>query len=152
MKNKKNLFILLIIIFISAAIVLFFTIKNNNTNKLEYHTLVYKQIYNYPYKVEYIIQNNGEIQKSNIIDELTADGPPKTSYKKVGEVSSSDLQSIKEIIEIMNNETLKRTDFSMSYGMSIAGEAEEHFLYSCEYFSQENVDILNNIVSKYISL
>ena len=144
MKNKKILFALIIILFIVSIIAVIIIKINAN------YTLVQKTIYKYPIKTEFIINNKGEVKKSSYEDELTVNGPPKGTYETVRKISEKDLQDIKDIINIMNKETLKDSNYSEDYDLSIMWNNDKNTLCSCQYFSQENVDKLNSIISRYI--
>ena len=141
MKKKIIVSIIFIIIFFILAIVLLINI-NENTN-----ILIEKTTYDYPYKTVIKVNKNGDIYKSRIIDELTEEGLPKDNFSKVGEISKEDLIAIENIINEMKEETKKSSNFSEDYGIAI--NIGNNSLYRCEYFSQENVDKLNNIIQKY---
>ena len=141
MKKKIIVSIIVIIIFFILAIVLLINI-NENTN-----ILIEKTAYDYPYKTVIKVNKNGDIYKSRIIDELTEEGLPKDNFSKVGEISKEDLIAIENIINEMKEETKKSSNFSEDYGIAI--NIGNNSLYRCEYFSQENVDKLNNIIQKY---
>lgn len=141
MKKKIIVSIIVIIIFFILAIVLLINI-NENTN-----ILIEKTTYDYPYKTVIKVNKNGDIYKSRIIDELTEEGLPKDNFSKVGEISKEDLIAIENIINEMKEETKKSSNFSEDYGIAI--NIGNNLLYRCEYFSQENVDKLNNIIQKY---
>ncbi len=141
MKKKIIVSIIVIIIFFILAIVLLINI-NENTN-----ILIEKTTYDYPYKTVIKVNKNGDIYKSRIIDELTEEGLPKDNFSKVGEISKEDLIAIENIINEMKEETKKSSNFSEDYGIAI--NIGNNSLYRCEYFSQENVDKLNNIIQKY---
>ena len=141
MKKKIIVSIIVIIIFFILAIVLLIDI-NENAN-----ILIEKTTYDYPYKTVIKVNKNGDIYKSRIIDELTEEGLPKDNFSKVGEISKEDLIAIENIINEMKEETKKSSNFSEDYGIAI--NIGNNSLYRCEYFSQENVDKLNNIIQKY---
>ena len=141
MKKKIIVSIIVIIIFFILAIVLLINI-NENTN-----ILIEKTTYDYPYKMVIKVNKNGDVYKSKIVDELTKEGAPKDNFSKVGEISKEDLIAIENIINEMKEETKKSSNFSEDYGIAI--NIGNNSLYRCEYFSQENVDKLNNIIQKY---
>ena len=141
MKKKIIVSIIVIIIFFILAIVLLINI-NENTN-----ILIEKTTYDYPYKTVIKVNKNGDIYKSRIIDELTEEGLPKDNFSKVGEISKEDLIAIENIINEMKEETKKSSNFSEDYRIAI--NIGNNSLYRCEYFSQENVDKLDNIIQKY---
>lgn len=141
MKKKIIIFVLSIIFLILMIVLLINTSKSTN------ETLIVKTTYNYPYKITIKINNNANIYKSKMMDELTIEGAPKDNFSKVGTISKDDISTIKNIINEMKKETLKNANFSKGYGLAInIGNGQ---LYECEYFSQENVDKLNAIIEKY---
>ena len=139
--KKKIVVSILVIIFFALAIILLVSL-NKNTK-----ILVEKTTYDYPYKTVIKVNKNGDIYKSEIIDELTEQGAPKDNFSKVGTISKEDLIAIENIINEMKEETKKSSNFSDDYGIAI--DIGESSLYGCEYFSQENVDELNSIMQKY---
>lgn len=140
MKKKIIVSIIAIIFFILVIVLL---INQNENTKI----LIEKTAYDYPYKTVIKVNKNGDIYKSRIIDELTEEGLPKDNFSKVGEISKEDLIAIENIINEMKEETKKSSNFSEDYGIAI--NIGNNSLYRCEYFSQENVDKLNNIIQKY---
>lgn len=140
--RKRVIIAVIIGIIIILTIILIINI-NKNTEKI----LIRKTIYNYPNKTTIQIRDNGNIYTSTIIDELTIEGPPKDKFVKTGTISKDDINIIKTIINEMKKETIKNTNFSESYGLSI--NIGKELLYGGEYFSQESVNKLNEIIQKY---
>lgn len=136
MKKKIVILVLILVCFIVGVLLI-----NRNT------ILVSKVTYNHPYKETLKICSNGKIYESKIIDELTMSGEPQEQFVETGLLSSEDVKMLKNIITEMRSEELKSDNFSESYGISIKLKGND--LYSCEYFSQEKVNELNNIIKKY---
>ena len=141
MKNKIIVSILVIIFFILAIVLLINA--NENTNEI----LAKKTTYEYPYKTVIKVNKNGGIYKSNIIEELTKEGPPKDKFSKVGTIPNDDLIEIEDIINEMKEEQKKSSNYSENYGLAV--NIGDSSLHGCEYFSQANVDKLNSIIQKY---
>lgn len=101
-----------------------------------------------------MINKNGDIYKSKIIDELTQTEPSKDEFSKVGTISNEDLIAIEDIIHEMKKEELKSSKHSEDYGLSV--NIGENLLYGCEYFLQEKVNKLNSImqidIDKFIDI
>lgn len=144
--KRKIIIISLVVIFLILAIVLLMNLNKNSKKDIN-EILVQKKNYNYPYLTVIEIDMNGDILRSKIIDELTLEGKPQHNFSKIGTTSEEELIKIKNIIEEMKKETLKSSNFSENYGISV--NIGEDTLYGGEYFSQEDVDKLNAIIQKY---
>ena len=140
MKKKAIIICAIILTIVGITCIMIFKNKSNNI-------LLEKNTYNYPYKEVIKIEKNGNVYKSKIIDELTKDGAPKNQFTYTKTISKNDLEEIKSIINQMKVEEKKKENFSESYGIAV--NLGEDFLYGCEYFMQEEVDILNSIIKKY---
>lgn len=141
MKNKRNIIIVFcIIIFAIVGICIFLHMKDANV-------LVEKVIYKYPYETSVRILKNGDVEKSKIIDELTKNGAPTHKYEKVRKLTKSEKEELDAILTNMNNQELKKENFSKSYGLVIKLDGEK-LLYSAEYFEQSDIDNLNNFMLK----
>lgn len=142
---KKKIMIFTIIILVLIVVLLIFINKRNTISNSK--ILITKINYQYPYKTVIKVDKHANIYKSKIVDELTADGAPKDNFSKIGTMSQEDFRIIQNIIDAMKKEQIKETDFSESYGIAI--NLGEDTLYSCAYFTQENVNKLNSILQKY---
>ena len=131
--------VIIAIIGLVGAIIL----KNKSNN-----TLVEQTTYNYPYKEVLKIEKNGKIYKSKIIDELTAEGElPKNQFTYIKRMKSEDLKEIKNILNQMKKEEKKKMNYSESYGIVV--NLDGNCLSGCEYYNQEEVNKLNQIIEKY---
>jgi hypothetical protein len=64
-------------------------------------------------------------------------------------MKEEDLKVIKDTIQNMSKATFKQTNFSNNYGISIKLNKKDKIFYSAEYFEQNDVDKLYNIINKY---
>ena len=148
---KKKIIIICIIILTIIGIVGIIVLKNksnnNISNDISNNTLLNRTTYYYPYKEVIKIEENGDMYKSKIIDELTANGAPKDKFTYIKSISDEDLEEIKSIINQMKTEEKKKKNFSKSYGIAV--NLGNNVLYGCECFTQEEVDKLNLIIKKY---
>ena len=142
LKKKKIIVISTIVVAIVAiagVIILKNTIPDTLLKKTTYdlHTMTKKVIK---------INEDGKVYKSEIVDELLLDGTaPKDEFHYTENVSNTDLENIKRIINHMKTEEMNNN--SENYGIVV--NLGEGTLYGSEYFNQEEVDRLNTIIKKY---
>jgi len=149
MNEKKLVRILTFIVMIVAFIIGFKSIQNEESiyDKTDKNTEVSEK------EDSYILVR---IENNNIITLIYDNGNVERStngnydYVVIRVLSNTDIESIKSIIEELKIEEKKTNDFSNSYGMSIRLDSDEETMYSCELFSQDKVDRLNNLINSLL--
>ncbi len=143
---KKKMVVLIITLCICVGIILVSIFYHFNKD----FVILSKTSYNYPNKEIIHILSNGDIERSNIVDELTINGAPKSEFEKIGKLSSSELNNLKSIIDQLKQKELKKENYSQDYGLAIKIDDKDNSLYGAEYFEQEKVNELNDFVQKIL--
>ena len=115
----------------------------------EGYIIITKVTYNNNYRTTIRLYSNGKLEQSTIKEETVYQEGDKEKYVDIGEVTEEELATIKDIINKMSKEEMKKTDLSDSYGISVRLRKSDKILYSAEYFDQEEINTINNIIINY---
>ena len=119
------------------------------TPESEGYIILTKVTYNNNYRTTIRLYSDGKLEQSTIKEETVYQEGDKEKYVDIGEVTEEELSTIKEIINKMAKEEMKKTDLSDSYGISVRLRKSDKILYSAEYFNQEEINTINNIIINY---
>ena len=115
----------------------------------EGYIILTKVSYKSNYRTTIRLYSDGKLEQSTIKEETVYTNDYKEDYIDIGEMSESDLETITNTIEAMSKEEMKKDNLSDSYGISIRLKKNDKILYSAEYFDQEEINTINNIIINY---
>ena len=95
------------------------------------------------------LYSTGELERSATQDNTVIASDYKEIYAKIGSVTEEELKTIKTTIEKMSIKGMLKDSYSNSYGLSIKIDKDKSVLYSAEYYDQEDVNTIYNIINKY---
>jgi len=95
------------------------------------------------------LYSNGELERCAIKDETVMASAYKETYAKIGTLTVEELKTIKETIDTMSSKGMRKEGYSNSFGISVKTDKNKSILYSAEYYDQEDVNTIYNILNKY---
>ena len=114
----------------------------------ESYILVSKVSFDYPHRITIRIYDNGDVEKSTVIDELLANGEtPQDSFQKEKKLTKEQLTQIKKGINTLTS-TPKTETATESYGLSISINND---LVDVTNYEQEAIDEFNSLIDKLIN-
>ena len=115
----------------------------------EEYIILTREKYSGSYRTTIRLYSTGKLEQSTVLDETTKSKGQKDKYISIGTMKEEDLKVIKDTIQNMSKAAFKQTNFSNNYGISIKLNKKDKIFYSAEYFEQNDVDKLYNIINKY---
>lgn len=114
----------------------------------ESYVLVNKVTFSYPNRVTVRIYDNGDVEKSTVIDELIAPGvAPQDTFVKEKKLTKEQITQITDAIEVLKN-TPKTETINEDYGLSINVDKD---LVSVQIYNQEAIDTFNTLIDELIN-
>ena len=95
------------------------------------------------------LYSNGKLEQSTVSEDAVYSNNNTANYVDIGTMSDNDLTTIKNIISKMSKEELKRQNLSDGHGISVRLNPTDKILYDAEYFDQQEVNNIYNIIQKY---
>lgn len=123
--------------------------KDEPVETKEEYVILTRVTYKDSYCTTIRLYSTGKLEQSSIKEATTASSVQKETFVNIGNMSEEDLSTIKNTLDVMSQENFKQDNFSESYGITIRLSKKDKILYSAEYFNQNSVDILYNIIKKY---
>ncbi len=113
------------------------------------YIILTRTTYSGSYRTTLRVHSTGVLEQSTVKEDTVVNPNQQEKYINVGELTDYELTTIKETVSKMANEEKKQTDLSNGYGIEVRLTSRDKILYSAEYFSQENVNRLHQILNKY---
>ena len=95
------------------------------------------------------LYSNGKLEQSTVAEDAVYSNNNTANYVSIGTMSDNDIDTIKKIISNMSKEELKRQNLSDGHGISVRLKPNDKILYDAEYFDQQEVNNIYNIIQKY---
>lgn len=124
------------------------TISNDNPAPGNEYVILTWVYYKNNYCTTIRLYSNGKLEQ-NSIPEATVYEENNKTYVNIGNLKDEELTTIKEAITAMSKEEMKRDNLSDGHGISIRLLPTDKILYDAEYFDQNEVNKIYNIISKY---
>jgi hypothetical protein len=120
----------------------------SNEEPSESFILVNKVVFSYPNRITTRIYDDGDVEKSVVIDELLANGTaPQDSFVKEKKLTKEQINQIKDGIEKLTG-TPKTETSSENYGLSISVDKD---LIDVKNYNQEAIDEFNVLIDSLIN-
>jgi hypothetical protein len=114
----------------------------------ESYILVSKVVFAYPNRITTRIYDNGDIEKSTVIDELLANGTaPQDTFIKEKKLTKEQITQIEKAIETLQA-TPKTETATETYGLSISIDKD---LVDIRNYNQEAIDNFNTLIESLIN-
>ena len=120
----------------------------SNDEPSESYILVNKVVFSYPNRITTRIYDNGDVERSTVIDELLANGTaPQDTFVKEKKLTKEQVKQIEDAIEILTS--APKTEVSSdNYGLSININND---LVDVKNYSQEAIDEFNAFIDGLIN-
>lgn len=114
----------------------------------ESYILVSKVVFAYPNRITTRIYDNGDVERSTVIDELLANGSaPQDTFIKEKKLTKEQITQIEKAIDTLKS-TQKTETATESYGLSISIDKD---LVDIKNYNQDAIDNFNNLIESLIN-